>query len=525
MNTTDNKANLTIEDLQNKCAHLEQHVSELTAKVNWFEEQFRLSQHRQFGASSEKTSSEQQQLFNEAEVTAKPDLVEPPIEEITYRRRKKEGHREEQLKDLPVEIIEYRLPPEGQACSCCGNAMHEMSKQIRRELKIIPATIKVIEQVQYVYSCRHCERNEIKTPIVTAAMPTPVLPGSFVSPSLMAHTMTQKYCASMPLYRQEQQWARLGIDISRQTMSNWMIQAAKRHLKHLYNRMHQHLIVLDILYADETTLQVLQEVGRSAVKDSYMWLYRSGREGPLIVLYEYQTTRAGKHPRRFLEGFNGYLHVDGYGGYNDIPGVTLVGCWAHARRYFVDALKALPKKQQGNTLTVAEEGLAFCNQLFEIERNLSEVSPEKRYEVRLKDSATVLVAFSAWLKMQTPRVLPKSALGKAIQYCRNQWGKLNVFLQDGRLELDNNRSERSIKPFVIGRKNWLFSNSPKGAEASAIIYSIIETAKENQLNPYQYLTYILEKLPNVDVTNVHILDDLLPWSPNLPDTCRVPNKS
>ena len=523
MNQSENSSTFTIEDLQNRCAQLEQQNIELTAKVNWFEEQFRLSQHRQFGASSERTDQEQQQLFNEAEVEAKPTLAEPAVEEITYRRRKQVGHREDQLKDLPVETIEYRLAPEEQICNCCGNPLHEMRTEIRREIKVTPPQVTVVEHVRYIYSCRHCEHEAINTPIVTAPMPSPVLPGSLVSPSLMAQIMTQKYCEGLPLYRQEQQWARLGIDISRQNMANWMIHGAKQHLQALYQRMHQHLLQLDILHADETTLQVLKEPGRSAANTSYLWLYRSGRAGPAIIVYEYQTTRASKHPQRFLNGFKGYLHVDGYAGYQGLPDITLVGCWAHARRKFTDALKALPETQREST--VAQEGLNFCNQLFAVERDLKEKSAQERYQARLERSTPILEAFSVWIKIQTPRVLPKSALGVAIKYCHNQWEKLTAFLQDGRLELDNNRSERSIKPFVIGRKNWLFANTSRGAESSAIIYSIIETAKENELNPFQYLTYLFEKLPNVDISDPNVLDDLIPWSPTLPDICRVPHKA
>lgn len=519
-----NNDDITLEYLQNKCMLLEQQNAELIAKLNWFEEQLRLGRQRQFGSSSEKTDCDQLQIFNEPEAEAKSAKPEPTIEEITYKRRKQPGHREEQLKDLPVETIEYRLPPEEQVCSCCGGDLHEMSTEVRQEVKVIPAQIKVVRHVRYVYGCRQCEKHETTTPVVTAPMPAPVLPGSLASPSLMAHVMTQKYVDGMPLYRQEQSWLRLGIELSRQTMANWMIQGSSRYLEDIYDRMHQHLLKLDIACADETTVQVLREDGRPAESKSYMWLYRSGRDGPPIVLFEYQTTRAGKHPCRFLKGFKGFLNVDGYSGYHGLENVTLVGCLAHARRKYTDALKALPASAQGTVSTTTQEGLDFCNKLFAIERDLKDLTAEERYEARLKLSTPVLEAFSAWLKLQTPRVLPKSGLGEAIRYCRNQWDKLTAFLKDGRLEIDNNRSERSIKAFVMGRKAWLFSNTPRGAKASAVIYSIIETAKENQLNPFQYLTYLFEKLPNVYITDPAVLDDYLPWSPNLPEHCRMPQK-
>ena len=515
-----------MEELQQQHQLILQENAELTAKVRWFEEQFRLSKHRQYGTSSEKTSPElpavEENLFNETEALANPSLPEPTVEKMVIRRKRQPGQREEQLENLPVETIEYRLPVEEQVCSCCGNALHEMSTEVRKELKIIPAQVKVVEHVRYVYACRRCEQEAVSTPIVTAPMPAPVLPGSLVSPSAMAFIMNQKYALSLPLYRQEKQMELLGVELSRQTMANWMIQGSQQWLRPLYDRMHEHLLAKDILHADETTVQVLHEPGRSAQSSSYMWLYRTGRDGPAIVPYDYKTTRAGKHPARFLTGFKGYLHVDGYAGYHDLPDVVLVGCLAHARRKFYEALKSLPP-EAANAEVAAKEGLAFCNRLFTIERELQEVSAEKRYKIRLEQSLPVLDAFLVWLKQQGPKVLPKSSFGQAIKYCRNQWDKLTAFLQDGRLEIDNNRSERSIKPFVIGRKNFLFANTPKGATASATIYSIIETAKENSVNPWPYLTYLFEKMPNVDVADPKVLDELLPWSSTLPESCRIPN--
>ena len=517
-------------ELHEKCALQEQtittqkqKIAELTAKVIWFEEQFRLSQHRNFGRSSEQQAGSQQlSIFNEAEVEAKTK-AEPTIEEITYRRRKKQGKREEKLENLPVETIEYRLSDEERVCSCCGGELHEMSTEVRQELKIIPAEVSVVKHVRHVYACRRRERENVKTPIVTAPMPKPVLPGSLDSPSSMAYIMSQKYVEGMPLYRQEQHLARSGVDLSRQTLANWLLKGSELWLQPLFQRMHEHLLEQDILHADETTLQVLQEPGRGAGSTSYIWLYRTGRDGPQMVLFDYQTTRASKHPVKFLAGFKGYLHVDGYAGYNAIPNVTLVGCFAHARRKFNDALKALPPGQKDADVP-AKEGLNFCNQLFSIERKLAELTPEERYKQRLELSRPVLEAFSAWVKYQTPRVLPKSALGQAIAYCKNQWPKLIAFLQDGRLEIDNNRSERSIKPFVIGRKNWMFANTPRGATASATIYSIVESAKENGLNPYSYLRYLFEQLPNMDIQDKVALDTMLPWADEIPEFCRVNNR-
>ena len=504
-------------ELEQKNTQLEQQNAELTNKVNWLLEQFRLAQSRRFSRSSEKVPDGQQVLFNEAEVEAKPELSEPTIETITYKRKKQQGHREAMLADLPVETIEYSLPEEERICPKHHTPMHEMSTEVRRELKVIPAQVKIVEHVRKVYACRPCEHNEISTTIVTAPAPAPVIPGSIASPSAVAYIMNNKYTDALPLYRQEQDLARLGVELSRQTMANWMIYTSEHWLNPLYDRLHEDLLKLDIVQSDDTSLQVLHEEGRKAETKSYLWLYRSGRYGPPIVLFDYQTTRAGKHPREFLAGFKGYLQGDGYDGFNMVPDVILAGCWSHARRKYVDALKALPA-DKGAASTVAGEGLAFCNQLFAIERDLHDLTPEERYNKRLEISRPVLDTFADWLKIQLPRVLPKSALGVAIRYCRNQWDKLNTFLLDGRLEIDNNRSERSIKPFVIGRKNWLFANTPRGARASATIYSIIETAKENGLIPFQYLTYLFERMPNLGAGS---LDELLPWSDSLPDYCKI----
>jgi hypothetical protein len=245
-----------------------------------------------------------------------------------------------------------------------------------------------------------------------------------------------------------------------------------------------------------------------------MWLYRTGCIGPPIVLFEYQPTRAGDHPRKFLEGFKGYLHVDGYAGYHDISNVTLAGCWAHFRRKFDEALKGLPPKQRTSG-SKAQEALDQINRLFAIERELKKVSPEERLKERNLRSRPIVENLSKWLDEMSVAVLPKSLFGLAVNYGRHQWSKLIRFLEDGRIELSNNRAERSIKPFVIGRKNWLFANTPRGAKASALIYSIVETAKECGLNPYAYLTHLFEKLPNLDSRTNEELDPLLPWNVKL----------
>lgn len=360
----------TKEEFEAYSTALEQENLELKARLQWLEEQFRLSQSRRFGASSERTHPDQLQLvFNEAEVSTSETVEEPKLETVTYRRRKRRGEREKLLEGLPVEIIEYSLSEDEQACEACDGALHKMSTQVRRELKIIPAQIEVVEHVQHVYSCRMCEKNATETPIVTAPMPAPPIPNSLASASAIAHVINQKFTDGLPLYRQERQFARLGVALSRQTLSNWFLKGSELWLTRLYNRLHDHLLTRKVLQADETRVQVLKEPGRAPEAQSYMWLYRSGRDGPPIVLFDYKETRAATHPKTFLSGYSGYLQVDGYSGYDSLPNVTLVGCWSHARRKFDEALKALPRGARSNRSPVpAQEGLDFCNKLFKIER-------------------------------------------------------------------------------------------------------------------------------------------------------------
>ena len=498
-----------LEDLVQKQAS---QIEQLEAKLHWFEEQFHLARHKQFGTSSERSVREQRNLFNEAEAIAEAGPIEEEIRQTITYERKKPG-RKPIPKDLPMERIEYRLPEEEQVCTACGGHLHEMSEELRHEVKLIPAQVKIVQHARFVYGCRNCEKNGIEVPIKTAKAPRPVIEKGLASPSAAAYVMTMKFVDGVPLYRQEQHYARLGIDLSRGVLSNWLLKGSE-WLELIYGRLKQKLLEQQVLHADETTLQVLKEPGRAAESQSYMWLYRTGSQGPPIVLYEYQQTRSGEHPRNFLKGFKGYLHVDGYAGYHDIPDVILCGCWAHLRRKFDEALKGLPPKKRASG-SRAKEALDRINRLFAIERELKRHTPEERLAIRNVKSRPIVEEFRKWLEDILPGVLPKSLFGTAVHYGLNQWAKLVRFLEDGRIEIDNNRSERSIKPFVIGRKNFLFCNTPRGARASATIFSIIESAKENGLNPYAYLNYLFEKLPNLESRDDGTLDQLLPWNVNL----------
>jgi transposase len=487
----------------------------LKQQVTWLMAQLKLSKHRQFGVSSEKTEYDNCSLFNETEVNASEKVAEPDIEEVKAYKRKKSGKSSDRLPpDLPVEIIEHELPPEERLYPECGQEMHVMGREVREELKLIPAQAIITRHVGHVYACRNCEKNAEQVPFVKAPLSEPVIKGSFASPEAIAHIAAQKFAMGIPLYRQEQEWQRSGILLSRQTMSNWLLKATSDWLGPVYGRLHELLCAAGVGHADETTLQVLHEPGKPAQGKSYMWLYRtSGNAKHHIVLYDYQPSRAGKHPAAFLKDFQGFLHTDGYDAYHKgLPGgITVIGCWAHCRRKFDEALKIIPERERAGT--GALHGKHFCDRLFSWEREFEALPPgdnfKARYEARLKQSRPLMDDFFAWAEKTNAVTLPQSPLGKALKYALDQKKWLKNVLLDGRLELSNNRAERSIKPFVIGRKNWLFNNTPKGAAASAILYSLIETAKENGLNPYSYLTYVFKTAPNLPPG--HSIDILLPW--------------
>ena len=295
------------------------------------------------------------------------------------------------------------------------------------------------------------------------------------------------------------------------------MKASQDYLESVYEQLHRELLAKEVLHADETTLQVLHEPGKEPQSKSYMWLYRtSGDTDNPVVMYEYQSGRGAVHPREFLEGFKGYLHADGYAGYHNLPeDITVVGCWAHLRRKFDEAMKSLPKSKAKNSS--AAQGLAYCSLLFGLEDDFAELTPDERYQQRLEQAKPVLDAFLAWANIRN--AAPKSALGKALTYLKEQWPYLTNYLKDGRMELRNNRAERSIKPFVIDRKNFLFANTPGGAKGSVVIFTMIQTAIENHLDPYRYLTWLLKAANTADLPRPEVIEQLLPW--NAPQECRM----
>lgn len=476
-----------------------------------------------FGRSSEKSKyvlgddDLQLSLFNEAEAEVNRQAPEPDKVTVLEHARKAKRTKEEIAAQAPVLEIVCELGQEALVCQECSGPMRVLGKEaVREELEIIPAQVRLLRYVRYAYVCENCELETGEATIVKAPVPAPVIKKSLASASTIAHVMYQKYVNGLPLYRQEKDWANQGIVLSRATLANWIIRSANDWLTPLWERMKSLLLEQAVIHADETVIQVLKEEGKKASSESRMWVYCSGNTGAApIILFEYQPTRSGEHAKRFLEGFHGYLQTDGYIGYDKVVQVTRCGCWAHLRRKYQEAMPR-DGPVEGSA---AAAGFGYCNQLFALEKGLKKLTPDERKLQRQELSKPVLDAYLAWV--ETVKPLNGSKLAEAITYSQNQKDTFQVFLEDGRVELSNNRAENAIRPFVIGRKGWLFSDSSKGAQASAVVYSIVETAKANGLNVYQYLVHLFSQMPSLDfANNPSLLEDLLPWSPKLLECCR-----
>ena len=500
-------------------------VASLNEKMQLMMEQMILANRNRFGRSSEKMTDASQisfmevdgtiVFFNEAEAVCDLDTPEPEhLKKSAPRPVKKKGKKEQDLSGLPTHRIDHYMTEEELTAEFGKNGWKQLPDAISRRYRFVPAKVEVEEHHIGVYADKKDGH------MVKAEHPRGLLHGSAVSPTLAAAIINGKYVNAIPLYRLEQEFQRQGLKLSRQTMANWILQASDTWLRPVYDALHRKLCRETVLHGDETTLQVLKEPGRTSTSKSYMWVYRtSGCAEYPIVLYEYQPSRKAEHAQAFLEGFSGWLHADGYQGYHKLPeNIRVVGCWAHARRKFDEALQTLPKEKRQESL--AATGECYCTRLFQLEQALVDLTPEERYTKRLELEKPVLDALLAWANETSAKTAPKSALGKALQYLREQWPYLVRYLEDGRLELSNNRAERSIKPFVIGRKNWLFSNTPAGAQSSAVIYSLIETAKENDLDPYRYLVWLLNHAPGLSRTDEVWAESFLPV--NAPQECKIP---
>ena len=492
-----------------------------------------LKRHR-FGRSSEKHEAEGQVsfmevdgkivFFNESEAVTEEENTQEEAESVSRTKpKKKQGKREEDLEGVPVVVVEHSMTDEELEDKFGKDGWKQLPDEVYRRYSFTPAKIEVEEHHVKVYAGKETEE------VIKAPHPQTLLRGSLVSPSLEAAVMNAKYVNAVPLYRQEQEFERYGLHISRQNMANWTIQCADRYLAVLYDYLHEKLYGYHVLQADETPVLVNKD-GRPAGSKSYMWVYRTGRMYTecQIVLYEYQKRRNASHPREFLKDFSGVCVTDGYQVYHTIEGeredLRIAGCWSHARRRFDEAVKALPKQKQKDSR--AYLALTMIQAIYREEKQLKDLPAEERKTRRQLSVKPLVEAYFTWVRETLPKVPQKSKTWEGFSYSLNQEKYLKVFLDDGEVPMDNNAAEQSIRGFCIGKKNWVMIDTIAGAKSSAIIYSIAETAKANNLKPYDYFEYLLTEIPkHLDDTDRSFLDDLLPWSPSLPENCRKPGKN
>lgn len=493
----------SLASLRDKLSFLEKDNHRYEAENKILREQVRLLRSQLFGAKTEKKFRSQEDgqalLFNEAESCVSQE--EEQQEEITVpsHTRKKSGRRP-LPEDLPTVDVIHDLSEEEKQCTC-GCTKSRIGEEVSKQLDIIPARVQVVRNIRYKYVCKNCEGVEADEPAVSiASLPPMIIPKSIATPGLLAYTLTSKFVDALPFYRQEKQFERIGVDINRSTMCNWAMKVAEK-CEPLMELINKEIRSGPLINMDETTVQVMKEAGRSNKTKSYMWIFRGGDPKKPLLVYQYHTTRSKSVASEYLDGYKGYVQTDGYPGYAFIdkhPDMDHVGCWAHARRKFVDVIKASGKGKTAKSRTGhAEEAVGYIKMLYAIEKEASEknLAPKEIYEVRQVKAKPVLDEFHAWLIFRGGKTPPQGLLGKAISYTLDQWDSLVRYIEDGRLRPDNNLAENAIRPFVVGRKNWLFSGNPKGARSSATLYSLIESAKANGIEPYKYLRFLFEKLP------------------------------
>ena len=502
-----------IDDLKNELAILKGQILNKNRKI--------------FGRSSEKVDPNQLSLFDEAERNSDLKAPEPEIEEITYTRKKPSNNigKKDNLSNLERVIIEHKLSDEEAICDKCGSPLVCIGKKsIKEVLKYIPAKLYIEEHVVYSYACRNCEAEDGNSNIISTKAPDNFIYKGMASNELLSHVICLKYLYALPLYRQQNYFEMLGANLSRQTLSNWIMVASSR-FQEIYDFMKVKLLESKYIQADETTLKVVENDGSESRSKRYMWLYKTGGDKQPIILYEYQKTRSSTCPKNFLRDFSGYLQTDGYSGYNIIKNAKRLYCLAHVRRKYYEIIADLDEETLKKSRAII--GFNYCEKIYALEKEVrkhffdKEDYYEIRQKIRQKNLKPLLEEFQKYIDEEIPNALPKSALGKALNYTKEVLPGMNYVLEDGTLEIDNNSAERAIKPFVIGRKNWLFSNTVKGANSSAIIYSIIETAKANGLKVEKYLVYLMTFMNNKDIQDKNCLADAMPWSDKIPDDLKI----
>lgn len=467
-------------------------------------EQFKLAQQRHFARSSESNILQMELQFDEAEAVAAEALPEEDSTiTVTYTRGKPK--RRTLPEDLPREVIEHDIPEYDKQCDC-GCAKQRIGEEITEQLEIIPAVLKVIAHVRPKYACNRCDES-----VSIAPMPKLFLPKSIATPSLAAHTLISKYQDHLPLYRQEKIWQRMGVDMPRNTVCGWIMAAAEICMP-MRDSLISCLCQSNYAQADETPVQVMDEPNRKNTSTSYMWVYRTAKPDKKVILFDYRETRQARWPKEILSGFKGYLQTDGYNGYDwldDNPDIIHLGCMSHARRPFAELVKL------AKTTGKSHQAVAYFQKLYAIEKIArdAQYSPQQRYALRLERSKPILDEMKIWMEKSLRHAVPQSKLEVALNYMNQRWQQLINFLLDGSLEIDNNGIENQIRPFAVGRKNWLFSGSPRGAQASALFYSLIATANANALNPFDYLRHLFENIRLCKTPDDYIL--LLPFNLNL----------
>lgn len=492
----------------------------LTQERDNLKDEVALLRKKLFGSSSEKRTLDipgQLNLFNEAEMeqdpaAARAEELEASLPDKTGKKRKARGTDAERFKGIPVQKKYLDLSDGEKVCPVCNTALEEIGEEfVRRELVFIPAKLKVYEYYSKNYTCPECSKRDL--PVIKKGKDgKPHRLYGMASAGTVAWVMYQKFCNGLPYCRQEKDWKQYGAAITRATMANWVIHNSEAFFLPMYEYFHRKLLERGFAMADETPLQVLHEPGRRAQTKSYMWLFRSGEDGGApIILYRYSETRAGDNAVDFLHGFKGYLMCDGYSGYNKVPDAKRTACWAHIRRYLTDAI---PKGKELDYAQPSVQGIMYINQLFHLEDVIKAkyTSFDAIKKARLEKEKPIVEGFLSWLDNQSP--VRGSRMDKAVTYIQNRRSYLTTYLEDGRCSFSNNLSEIAIRPFTVGRKNWLFCDTPNGAQASAIVYTIVEMAKANGVNVYHYLTYLLEKLPN-DRMSDEELELLAPWNENV----------
>ncbi len=475
-------------------------LSDKQTRIQQLEEILLRFKRKQFGSSSERL--DQLGLFNEAE--AEPVATETP--EVSLSNEDSHSptstpKRQPLPEGLPREEVVSDLSAEQKRCPHDGHPLVEIGEETSEQLEIIPAQVKVIRHRRKKYACPCCKRH-----VVTADKPRSPIPKSIATPGLLAYIITQKYQDALPLYRQSQIFERLGINLSRSTLSEWVVKCGQL-VQPLINLIQERIHQQPVIHMDETPLQVLNEKGKPAQSQSYMWIQRAGPPDKGWISYHYSDTRSGDVPKQLLDEYQGALMTDGYSGYNTVcqsKDIQRLACWAHVRRKFMDAKQTQPKGKTGR----ADLMLTWIQQLYRIEKQATGKTVEQRYTLRQQKAKPIIEKLKPWLDDALLAVPPKTALGKALSYTQKQWPHLVAYLNDGRYPIDNNPVENAIRPFAFGRKNWLFANTPKGATASANLYSLIETAKAHCIEPYAYLKHLLTVLPNADT--VEQIEALMP---------------